>query len=184
MTQKKRKLGYGKDFQLMAKAGELAVASKLALLGHVPMFPFVDVGFDIMLENGLRLQVKAAHLKISSRGVQSPGYNFNLRRAAWDGFSGRSRQNGKKKYSEVADFFVLWGIDENRFFILPTVGASQTAFFMHRGYAENFGRKNGGGRPMDEARLREIEDRWDLLDMNTTSSELIESAVEEKLLAV
>ncbi len=169
---------FGNEFQLKAKAAEYAVASKLFLLGHNAMFPAVDGGFYLMLENGLRIQVKCSHLRVHSKSFQYPGYLFNLQRGAWDSLSKRYRKSALRPYSEVADFFVLWGIDENRFFILPTKGAGQTVWFTHHGY-ESQSQNKKYAKKMTEGRLRDMEDRWDLLDIATTSSELIESSVEQ-----
>jgi hypothetical protein len=160
----KKETQFGQEFQIKAKAAEYAVASKLLLLGH----------------NGIRLQVKCSHLRVHSKNFQFPGYLFNLQRGAWDSLSKRYRKTAIRPYSEVADFFVLWGIDENRFFILPAKGAGQTVWFTHRGY-ESKSQNKRYAQKMTEGRLRDMEDRWDLLDINGTSSELIESSVPKKV---
>src|ERR1700692_4998210 len=103
MTGKKRE--YGKDFQLQGQAAVWRVASELAMRGHVPCFPGLDVGYDLVLDNGLRLQVKCGTLKHRETKYRNIGYCFNLRRGAWD--SNTKRYSGKirRSYSEVADYF-------------------------------------------------------------------------------
>ena len=180
MESKKRQ--YGREFQLQGAAAVWQVASQLALRGHNVLFPGLDEGYDIQLSNGLRVQVKCSTLRIHSKGFQYPGYLFGLRRGAWDRGAKKYRRSTLRPYSEVADFFVLWGIDENRFFVVPTVGAGQSLWFTHRGY-ESKSQNKVHAQKVTASRLRDMEDRWDLLDVSTTSSELIESAVQEKVLA-
>ncbi len=69
--------------QLQGQAGVWAVAAQLAIRGHIPIFPGVDYGWDLMIENGLRLQIKTARLNgQTKRGVLYPGYSFNLRKTS------------------------------------------------------------------------------------------------------
>ncbi len=168
----------GLEHLLRCKAAEWAVASQLALRGHVPMFPSVDSGVDIYLNNGLRLQVKCASLRENNRGVsgiqRTFGYFFELRRGAWFQNEKKYRKTSLRPYSEVADYFVLWGIEENRFFIVPTKPERARIWFSCKGVVSRSNNK----RLLDqvtEDRLREFEDRWDLLDINGVAS-IVESA--------
>lgn len=106
-----------KNTHYIGKAGEHAVASQL-LLREVPVqFPVVDVGVDLFAgaKATVRIQVKSVH----SRRNRRDGYCFTL--------ASRVRLNGEKNYrlkvkdwTKEADFLVLWGIEENRFWVLPT----------------------------------------------------------------
>ncbi len=167
---------YGNDFQLRAQAGVWAVASQLALRGHVPCFPGLDVGYDIVLGSGLKLQVKSAALRFNTHMNYPQGaYGFNLRRGAWDSKAKKYSRKNYRSYSEVADFFVLWGVDEDRFFIVPTENSTRTIWFGPKSYSSNSRNKVLYDK-LTAQRLADMEDRWDLLDVNSTSNALIESA--------
>ncbi len=161
---------------LRAQAGVHAVASQLLLRGISVSFPAVDTGYDLLIESGLRIQVKSANLRINSTGNYFDGaYGFHLRRGDWDSKTKSYSRKSYRAYNVVADYFVLWGIDENRFFILPTSAKPRTVWFSRRGTISRsknsviFGKKT-------EQRLADMEDRWDLLDLNSTSNALIDSA--------
>jgi hypothetical protein len=163
----------GQEYLLRCKAAEWAVASQLALREIIPMFPAVDLGVDIVLLNGLRLQVKSASLRLNNRGMDgishNPGYLFDLRRGAWFSTERRYKKTGLRPYSEVADYFVLWGIDENRFFIVPTSVKKSTIWFSKRGYVS----KSSNRSLYDQItvqRLADTEDKWDLLDVGSIES--------------
>lgn len=163
----------GREHFLRCKAAEWAVASQLALREIVPMFPPVDLGADLILENGVRLQVKCASLRINNRGMQDVnhnlGYLFDLRRGAWFSTERRYKKTGLRPYSEVADYFVLWGIDENRFFIVPTSVKKSTIWFSKLGYVSKSSNRSLYDK-ITAQRLAETEDRWDLLDVNSIES--------------
>jgi hypothetical protein len=157
--------------QLQGQAGVWTVAAQLALRGHAPMFASVDYGYDLMLDNGLRIQVKAARLSANVGKLRNryPGgvYHFNLRCANRDA-------NGKLKcmnrdYSKVADFFVFWGIDENRFWILPTKGHAGAYFMCSRSPLHQ------SGYHKIKVRNAEWEDNWNALNVESTAEKLIES---------
>jgi hypothetical protein len=181
MTDKKRT--YGKEFQLQGVAAVWQVASQLALRGHNVLFPGLDEGFDLQLTNGLRLQVKSARLKIIS-GVNYPmgAYGFGLRRGAWDSAEKKYKRSNYRPYSEVADFFVLWGIDENRFFILPTSHARKAVWFSRKGFESKSQNAKVFGK-ISAQRLSDMEDRWDLLDVSGSSEELVESVVAQETIS-
>lgn len=111
---------------IQGRAAEHRVAAEVLLRGHIPAFPEVDFGFDMVLDNTLRIQVKSARLQ---KHPQYPlgVYRFSFRR---DMVGKSVGPEGKKQYrkylrseprdyKKVADFFVLWGIDEDRFWIIP-----------------------------------------------------------------
>ena len=104
----------------IGQAGVLRVASELLLREIVPGFPCVDDhGVDIYTDKGLRIQVKSARLHTRKiwQTIQS-GYFFSL---GWETRSAR-KQHGRraKKYSEQCDYVVFYGVDESRFWIVPS----------------------------------------------------------------
>ncbi len=169
-----------------------AVASHLCLRGYIPLEPSVDFGVDLMLDNGLRLQVKVAHLTYPDRmpkqkgnfgirggsilgGYRGGAYGFNLRRGVWDRSSNRWKRNESGTYHGVADFFVLWGIDENRFWIVPTSVKNRVIWF---GRADHPNGSNNATytSALKQQRSLQYENRWDLLDLNSVKP-LVEEAV-------
>lgn len=98
----------------IGKAGEHMVAGHL-LLREIPVsFPEVDTGVDIIAGNGIRVQVKSSH----SRVERTNGYMFTM--------SARTPKNGHKQYRlkhreyhSFVDFMILWGIEDNRFWVIP-----------------------------------------------------------------
>ena len=170
---------YGKPLLLQGQAGVWRVASELGLRGIVPNFPGVDLGYDLILESGLRLQVRSATLTITgSDKYPYCSYLFSLNRSRWYSGDGKERNTyaAKKPFSAVADYFVLWGIDEGRFFIVPTSTKLKSIYFPKRNFAGNWiQRKQRSTKRMDD-KLGAYEDRWDLLDVADISNKLIESA--------
>lgn len=167
-----RKLGRGGLLgNLKGQAGVYAVASQLCLRGHIPFFPAVDQGVDLVIGNGIRIQVKCAHLIQSKHGLKGGkgyyiggAYGFNLRRGVWDKSTNRTSRREIRSYEGVADFFVLWGIDEDRFWIVPTSVKNRAIWFG----AENYNGSNNSSytEAMKKRRQAEYENRWDLLDVN------------------
>jgi len=100
--------------QYIGRAGEFAVASQLLLRGVPVSFPAVDAGYDL-LAGQLRIQVKTAR-KFRHRVAGSWGYVFNIGVSKWDS---HTRHFYKARAVGTVDFYVLWGVDENRFWIVP-----------------------------------------------------------------
>lgn len=86
-------------------AGELRVMSELLLRGHNPAKSYLEHGADLVLENGLRIEVKSKHvsMKVHDR------YSFSFR-------GGARQQNQGLQH---CDFVICWCIDENSFYIVP-----------------------------------------------------------------
>ena len=102
--------------QFLGKAGEYMVASQLLLRGVPVALPAVDEGVDIYAGH-LRIQVKAAR-KIKVKTAGSWGYHFNIGTHKWNA---QTRTFYRKRDARAAvDFYVFWGIDENRFWIVPS----------------------------------------------------------------
>lgn len=167
MTDRKRT--YGREFQLQGQAAVWQVASQLALRGHNVYFPGLDEGCDLLMDNGLRLQIKSATLQ-NPKGAnyRNGAYTFGLRRGAWLSDKKRYERSTLRTYAEVTDFFVLWGIDENRFFIVPTSHKGQSIHFGRRGY-QSLSNNRSKFDYVSAERVAEYEDRWDVLDVNSVS---------------
>jgi hypothetical protein len=104
------------------QAGVYTVAGQLLLRGINPGFPAVDCGADIITDWGTRIQVKCAYRHASMWGGS---YHFALSSGltmytAGNGYKkGPLSEKGPRIFSNECDFFVLWGINDNRFWILP-----------------------------------------------------------------
>ena len=118
---------------LVGKAGEHSVAAQLMVRGVNVCFPAVDDGVDLITENGCRIQVKSSHLAITPKMIALRGegcYSFpipKMKRIAMS--DSKSRLRPMPKISEVVDVIVLWGIDQNRFWILPSKMGDEVSLF-------------------------------------------------------
>jgi hypothetical protein len=161
----------GTQYRLIGQAGVYAAASQLMLAGHNVLFPSVDNGYDLLIENGLRIQVKAASLIFQSSPMYKEGvYAFDLRRSCYDPNTANHQSTQKyRTYTDVADFFVLWGIDEGRFWIIPTSIKNKKIFFPRR---NSIARTNSHSTPYWTKKSFEkeasMENRWDLLEISET----------------
>ena len=111
---------------LTGQAGVWAVAAQLAVRGLNPHFPGVDYGYDLMVDGGIRIQVKAARKRCSNSGYPLGAYWFKLWNQSVALSNKAIRKGSPRDYSGVADFIVFWGIDENRFWIVPAALVSKT----------------------------------------------------------
>lgn len=104
------------------QAGVYTVAAQLLLRGVNPGFPAVDCGADIITDWGTRVQVKCAHRRAS---IWGGSYHFMLDSGVtmYYGKNGHKKESLRDKapriFSNECDFFVMWGIDDNRFWIIP-----------------------------------------------------------------
>jgi hypothetical protein len=99
------------------KAGEHAVASQLFLREMGVLWPLVDTGYDLMTEFGCRVQVKCAHFY---HHKTSPRYFFPLPKTRrMPNTDKTTKLVARKSFAEVCDFVVFWGIEQNRFWIVP-----------------------------------------------------------------
>lgn len=110
---------------LVGQAGVWRVASMLALRGTNPHFPGVDHGYDLVTDRGCRIQVKAASLRKNS-AYPDGAYWFKFWQATILSGMSNVRERGAKDYSECSDVVVLWGIDEDRFWLLPSSVLAKT----------------------------------------------------------
>ncbi|KKN73821.1 hypothetical protein LCGC14_0396230 [marine sediment metagenome] len=100
-------------------AGELRVMSELLLRGHKPAKSYLEDGVDILLPNGLGIEVKSAHrchLIVAEGRKPRSTYLFTLK-----GGGRKMPQN-----LQECDFLVLWCIDEDYFLIIPKADIKTT----------------------------------------------------------
>lgn len=118
---------------LIGLAGVHAVASQLALHGHNPCLPGVDYGFDLMLDSGIRIQVKASSLYMTHPAYPTGAYRFSIREnlTVKAGQQVRGRRL-KRDWKNLCDYFIFWGINENRFFIMPCEFVRGNTFYIRR----------------------------------------------------
>lgn len=98
------------------QAGVYQVASQLALRGHNPHFPAVDIGYDLLLDCGLRVQVKAANMRY---GKPYPKGSYWFRLGRTTRVKNQQIFRSDRVFTDECDMVVFWGIDENRFWIIP-----------------------------------------------------------------
>jgi hypothetical protein len=104
---------------LQGQAGVYRVASELMLRGFNPCFPAVDDGVDLFIDEGIRIQVKAAHLRLNSVFPEG-AYWYKMHQSARVSGNHTIRKSRARKYSDFCDFVVLWGIEGNHFWIAPS----------------------------------------------------------------
>lgn len=105
---------------LTGQAGVWRVASMLALRGYNPHFPGVDHGCDFMIDHGVRIQVKCARRSYTQKTYNVEGaYQFHLRRGAYVRGSDEIVKSAPRTYSNECEFVVLWGIEDDRFWVVP-----------------------------------------------------------------
>ena len=169
----------GRSYAAIGKAGEYAAASKLALIGHNVLFPSVDEGYDLMLGNGLKIQVKAASLIFQNAPMYKEGvYSFDLRRCVYDASTKKRGPSTQKyrTYKEIADFYILWGIDEDRFWIVPTSIKNKRIYFPRRNsIARTNSHSTNYWSKIAIEKEAAMENRWDLLDLEKEANRLIDS---------
>lgn len=101
--------------------GVLLVMEELLHRGVNPYKPAVDDhGVDLMLLNGLRIQVKAAHLSHSDSKypLRSRNYIFSCAKNTFG--SGYRRVQNRRIFSDECDFVLFVGLDQRRFWIVPS----------------------------------------------------------------
>ena len=131
--------------ELTGKAGEHSVAAQIELRGLNVYFPAVDSGVDLLVENGCRVQVKSAHLrctpsilKIYPEGVYSFHFPKNRHLAV---SSSAVRTTPRRSLCDICDVVVLWGIEQNRFWVVPaSLFAGRQCIFMGPSNARDFDR--------------------------------------------
>ena len=110
---------------LVGQAGVWRVASELAIRGVLPMTPGVDIGADLYAMNGCRIQVKTAKLRKNS-AYPDGAYWFKFWQSNVLTGSSGIKKRGARDYSLCTDVMVLWGRDEDRFWVLPSTLVAST----------------------------------------------------------
>lgn len=115
---------------MTGKAGEYAVAAQLILRGVDVYVPLSDYGVDLLTGNGCRVQVKSSHMSTTPKMVAEHGptaYLFPLHRTR--SVVSRGKTSARKNLpllSDSCDVLVLWGINESRFWVVPSNIANET----------------------------------------------------------
>ncbi len=102
----------------VGKAGEYAVASQLLARGIQVHFPAVDKDVDLIAGNSIRIQVKTSR-KSPSR---VSGYAFGLGTKRIGKHVCKTRY--LREYAGTVDFLVCYGLDEQRFWVIPIAAMS------------------------------------------------------------
>jgi len=121
----------------LGQAGVYRVCAELLVRGVNCAIPTVDTGVDILLLDGRRVQVKATRLasrrsKDKQAPSLGPAYRFTLsvkgfgnpHQGSWRRHAS-SRPFVLRSYSNEVDFLVLWGVDEDRFWVIPAAICDQ-----------------------------------------------------------
>ncbi len=127
-------------------AGEFRVMSELLLRGHNPAKSYLNEGADIILENGLRVEVKSAHrlYQYWRGGRTKKNYLFKVR--------GGKRQRPLSFLK--CDFVVFWCIDDDCFLIIPKLKITGTAVSLCN-ISNN-----------SRSKYIQYKNKWDLLEDN------------------
>ena len=118
---------------MTGKGGEFVVAGQLLLRGVNVYFPAADYGVDLIAGNGCRIQVKTASLRHSKniKKWYNGVYSFHFRRTKFLATSsGTIKRRTSRKFSDYCDIVILFGVDDNRFWIIPSqsIDGAQTVF--------------------------------------------------------
>ena len=108
---------------LTGKAGEHVVTGQLMLRGVNVYWPSVDRGCDLLTESGCRIQVKTSHMCSTPKALAIHGegsYFFPLPRTRRIAVSdNKARTIAKPLFVENCDVVVFWGVETNRFWVVP-----------------------------------------------------------------
>jgi len=118
-------------------AGELRVMSELILRGYNPAKSYLDNGIDLILEDGIKIQVKTTE---SKRWNRQWAYRFLI---------SKGEERRRIRLVDKIDFLIAYIIPDNCFFIIP---------------AEEIGdKKNLLIRPTESCKWFKYKGKWDLL---------------------
>jgi len=130
-------------------------------MNHTVYFPSVDEGVDIVLGNGLKLQVKCGRYHNDPRTsgryhILAPGRVKKYQK-------GRDRDE-RRSYAGVVDFVVYWAIEENRFFVFPAGSLTSGVWIPSKlDTFKNLAKKT---KTFSAPLVREYEEAWHLLDVD------------------
>lgn len=121
----------GRLNNLTGKAGECSVAAQLFLRGLPVAFSLVDMGVDLHAINGCRIQVKSAHVSATPKALRKLGpgcYFFPLPKVKRVAINDRqARLNVREVFSKYCDVVVFWGIEGNRYWVVPAALAERSS---------------------------------------------------------
>lgn len=100
------------------QAGVHRVLSELILRGHRTYTPSADTGVDILLESGVRIQVKTTMRASAHHRLVEGTFLFTLGQADRIIKSQVVNLPGRE-FSKHCDFIVLWAIEPDRFWVVP-----------------------------------------------------------------
>jgi hypothetical protein len=115
--------------QRQGQAAVYQVASQLLMRGVNVSFPAIDDGVDLIVESGVRIQVKSTRLYNGHKNYPHGAYCFHFTR--WTRSAHVKYLRGEKvdrrlRFSDRSDVVVLWGVDQNRFWIVPALELDDT----------------------------------------------------------
>lgn len=131
-------------------AGELRVASELYLRGINVYKPFTDRGSDLILENGLRVQVKCSR-DGNPVGGKTHRFQIPIMERTY-----RAKGITRRGFGFRTDFVVIWIVKSNEFFIIPCSQLTSKTII-------SLSKNNPTG-------LYRFKDRWDQLIQGKESS--------------
>ncbi len=144
----------GAENLVLGEAGKYRVASELLIRGFRVAFPAVDDGVDLYTENGLSIQVKTAHIQ-----KKLNRYTFSFK--AWKVISKGMRTQHFQYLDDRVTHIVLWCVDDNDFFIIPT-NEIEPPYQIHYN-------PNPKHQRLGPSKWRGYLNRWDLLTNKTES---------------
>ncbi len=112
-------------------AGELRIRSELIIRGLYPAVFDYDDGTDIILSNGKKLGVKTASHPIYHKQSYSWRYHFSVKvqkLREGDGKATYKKVYRERDWSASVDYWVLWCIEHDMFFIIPRKEVPNTKF--------------------------------------------------------
>jgi len=101
------------------QAGVYQVLAELILRGFRPYIPSTDMGVDILLEQGVRIQVKTTMRPSTHHRLREGTFSFSLAPARRVGANNTVRLVPPRIFSDGCDFVVLWAIEPQRFWVVP-----------------------------------------------------------------
>ena len=102
------------------QAGVYQVLAELILRGFRPYLPASDIGVDILLEQGIRIQVKTTMRPSTHHRLRDGTFLFSLAPARQVGPNNTVKLVPARVFSGTCDFVVMWAIEPNRFWIVPS----------------------------------------------------------------
>jgi predicted Zn-ribbon and HTH transcriptional regulator len=100
----------------LGKAGEFRVASELLLRGHSIFMPTVDNGMDLVIDDGVTIQIKCGHKQpYGESGHTLNCYRFNFHKS----YSKSQKEIHIVPHELNVDFVICWAIDDDEFYVIP-----------------------------------------------------------------